>query len=113
MYVLEIEGDSSAKRTCQMNNFQEMEIISSKPMPVIFKENASHVRDPLFQVQADEGKVREEQDPGQGRQHPEEEALQGRQAVNSPNRLHLTRNKVVFSHTYSCPVALYIPMRCS
>ena len=55
MYVLEIEGDSSAKRTCQMNNFQEMEIISSKPMPVIFKENASHIRDPLFQVQADEG----------------------------------------------------------
>ena len=28
---MEIEGDSSAERTCQMNNFQEMEIILSKP----------------------------------------------------------------------------------
>ena len=85
MNALEIEGDSSAERTCQMNNFQEMEIISSKPRHArsSYLKRMPHVRDPLFQVQADEGKVREEQDPGQGRQHPEEEALQGRQAVNS------------------------------
>ena len=39
------------------------------------------------QVQVDEGQVGEEQDPDQGRQHPEEEPLQGQLAMNKSHSL--------------------------